>query len=325
MNKSISPKIFIFLGLSALIMLLGCTTSVNLKIKRAPELNLVGIKKLKLSNFVMSGNLDLDLMKKKKGLMGALVDVGVGLGSNKLAEGKYPALVADQTQGIKSELLKNGYYQVTDGEEYDALITGTAYYEVKDAGADKESKDKNGNITKWYEITRTATVQVNFSVANKAGDVIGTSQVKGVSAKTNKADTHEDARNNHAPWERLVREAIANSNGPLVKKIAPYFVFEKRTFAKGKHPGFKSGNKAAKAGNWASASESWKLAQSSSSTKDQAAAIYNLAIYDEVEGKLEDALAKFEQASTLAGGKYTGDVARTRARIAEAKQLQAAE
>jgi len=112
MNKSNSPKIFIFSGLSALIMLLGCTTSVNLKIKRAPELNLVGIKKLKLSNFVMSGNLDLDLMKKKGGFMGALVDVGVGMGSNKLAEGKYPALVADQTQGIKGELFKNGYYQI---------------------------------------------------------------------------------------------------------------------------------------------------------------------------------------------------------------------
>ncbi len=75
----------------------------------------------------------------------------------------------------------------------------------------------------------------------------------------------------------------------------------------------KEGNKAAYKGNWERAVTLWNEAKSSDIKEDEIATTYNLAIYDEVQGRLEQALQKFEAVYGSSGdAKYTIDIASNR-------------
>ncbi len=306
--------------------ILGCSSNVKLQIKKAPELNLVGVKTLKIQKFEISGDLDLDLMNKSGGLLGTVVGMAVDAGANKLAQGRHEGIQQAGLSGLKQVTFQNGYYKVVDGDDCDVSVTGNIYYNVRDEGTDEEDKDDKGNVTRWYEIKRKADVKVKFSITDKSGHIIGMSEVAGSSEKTAKGDDRDEARENVTAWESVVRDALARTNEPFIKKIAPYFVWENRTFEKGESKIIKQGNKAAKNGNWGEAVLLWQQAQSSGSAKDPIAVLYNLAIYDEVEGKLQDALSKFEEVQKTSGNaKYSRDIARTKARIEEEKKLKEAE
>ncbi len=314
-----------FFSLCICILFSACSTSVNLRIKRAPEINLIGVKTLKLEEFKFSGDLNLDVVDNPGGLVGVILDVGVGVGAYKMAEKKHSALQFHHIEGLKNAFYNNGFYNVTDGINHDATISGTIYYEIEDKAEQKESKDKEGNVSTWFEIARRATVTVNFSIHDKKGNLLGTSMLKTWQRDVSKGDTKDQARDKITPFEKLLRSTLDKSNPVLVTKIAPHFVYERRVFAKGKHKSIKIGNKIAKQGDWSGAADSWSQALNASDKKDRAAALFNLAIYDEVEGKLQEALKKYEEASSLMEGKYARDVSRTRARIAEAERLREAE
>jgi hypothetical protein len=307
----------------------GCATSVRLKIQRAPELSLPGVKSLKLQPFSVSGDLDLNLVNSSNSMLGSLVNAAAGAGANKLGESKNPALQADHLQGLQSALFKNGFYEVNDGKTgkaSDAVMSGTVYYEVEDKGESKEEKDSDGKILHWYEMNRQAKVTVRFNVARSSGEMIGSSEVSGMASESTKEKTENDARNHVTPWEKVVRAAILNAQEPTVQKIAPYFVYENRTFEKGKSPDIKAGNKAAKEGQWDEAVNLWKSGGASSDLADQIASVYNLGIYHEAQGDLPSALASFESAKQLSGKpKYDKDIRRTQTLIDDAQKIKAAE
>jgi tetratricopeptide (TPR) repeat protein len=307
----------------------GCSTSVRLKIQRAPELNLPGVKSLRLDPFSVSGDLNLNLVNSSNSMLGSLVNAAAGAGATKLGESKHPALQADHLQGLQSALFKNGFYEVNDGKggkPIDAVVTGTVYYEVEDEGETQSEKDSDGKVQTWFEMHRKAAVTIRFNVARASGEMIGTSEAKGMASETTKDKTENDARNHVTPWEKVVRAAILNAQEPTVQKIAPYFVYERRTFEKGKSAGIKAGNKAAKDGQWDEAVSAWKSAGASGDLADQIASVYNLGIYHESQGDLPSALAKFEEAKQLSGKpKYDKDIRRTRGLIDDAQKIKEAE
>jgi hypothetical protein len=307
----------------------GCSTSVRLKIQRAPELNLAGVKSLSLEPFSVSGDLSLNLVNSSNSMLGSLVNAAAGAGANKLGESKNPALQADHLQGLQSALFQNGFFKVNEGKGDkggDAIISGTVYYEVEDEGQNGEEKDSDGKKVGYYEMTRKAKVTVKFNVKRSTGEMIGSSEATGMAEESTKQPTENDARNRIKPWEKVVREALLAAQEPTVRKIAPYFVYERRTFEKGKSPDIKAGNKAAKAGLWSEAVAYWQSGGASGDPADKVASVYNLGIYDESQGDLPGALAKFEEAKQLSGKpKYDKDIMRTRALIEDARKIKVAE
>ncbi len=307
----------------------GCSTSVRLKIQRAPELNLPGVKSLKLEPFSVSGDLNLNLVNSSNSMLGSLVNAAAGAGANKLGESKHPALQADHLQGLQAAFFKNAFFEINDGKSdkpSDAVISGTVYYEVEDEGEAQEEKNSDGKIEKWYEMTRKAKATIRFNVKRHSGEMIGTSEAIGMATVVTKKETENDARNHVTPWEKVVRQAILNAQEPTVQKIAPYFVYETRTFEKGKSADIKAGNKAAKVGQWDEAVSHWKTAGEQGEAADKIASVYNLGIYHESQGDLPAALAKFEEAKQLSGKpKYDKDIRRTRTLIEDAKKIKETE
>jgi hypothetical protein len=306
-------------------LLAGCATTIQLQIKRAPELNLVGVKKLKIEPFGVSGSLSLDNGLGGGGILGAVIGMAVDAGASKIAEEKHPGLQAAELLGIKQTVYTDGYYTVTEGQDYDAVVTGAIHYEVRDSGGDRQTKDDQGRVYVWYQIDRTAEVRVQFSVADKTGKVIGASQVYTSVSYDARGENRQRAFDNAAPWESMVQKGLTETQEPFIRKIAPYFVTERRTFENGESEAIKEGNKAAGAGNWDTAVELWQQGRESGAEKDQIAALYNLGIYDEVEGRLADALKKFETVQKMSGeAKYAADIKRTQTRIDEAEQMRLA-
>jgi tetratricopeptide (TPR) repeat protein len=193
---------------------------------------------------------------------------------------------------------------------------------VTDSGEVK-SYSKDGKVTDYYELTRKASVEVRFTVLDKSGTVLGVSEVRGHAEKMTRDPDRDWVRKNSPAWDDLVKAALQQTPESFLHKIAPYFVTESRTFENGEAESIKSGNEAARKGDWGTAVQCWKDAEAGGNPKDKVAALYNLGIYDEVDGRLQDALSKFEEVKNLSNdAKYNKDISRTQARIAEEEKLR---
>jgi len=306
-----------------IIILAGCSTSVRLRVERAPELSLTGIEKLKIDRFGVTGKLDLELIKKEGDVLGTIAKIAIDAGTNKMAKRQHPSISASHRQGLKSVISSHGYYKVTEGADFDAKIGGDIYYNVKDAGQEKVETDKKGNSRKYYELTRNANVSLQITVTDKKGEVIGTSSAHARAWNRTRKDNHTAAIIGAEIWHKVVKNALAASHSVVLQRIAPYSVWQSRKLVKGKSKSVKKGIKAARKGNWPEAVFLWKSAQNTGNHKDKAAALYNLGVYDEKEGRLEDALSKYEQVLQLSGdAKFANDVERKKARIEEEERIK---
>jgi len=312
------------LAVASSLLLGGCATSTQIKIRKAPELSLPTVKTVKVKEFEITGDLQLDLVSAGGGLMGELVGAAADAGANALASKKDSAMQRQNLVSLKQAIMQNGFYKLTDGDDYDALISGTGFYEVKDDGEEGSSKS-DGKTTTWYEIRRKATSKLNFIVTDKSGKVLGASEALGVQSTSARGSFAGEARARIDAWQGLVKKSLVSANEGLVKKIAPYFVTETRTFAKGDNGTIKEANKLAEQGSWDGAVPTWKNALTGS-TADKAAALHNLAIYDEVQGNVEEALAKYQEVQKLDPSSSNAmDVTRTLARIEEIRKLKEVE
>lgn len=78
------------------------------------------------------------------------------------------------------------------------------------------------------------------------------------------------------------------------------------------------GNKAANQGDWDTAVKCWKEGAASEEPVDQVAGSYNLGLYAEKEGRLQEALTKYQEVKHLSDDeKFNDDIARVQARIEE--------
>jgi hypothetical protein len=120
----------------------------------------------------------------------------------------------------------------------------------------------------------------------------------------------------------VVDSPLEETAEKLLRKISPHVVREQRRFATGASTVIKDANAAAEKGNWQEAVRLWTQASQSGNQTDWIAGIHNLAIYDEVEGKLDDAQKKYEEifASTR-DPKYQRAAASVRARMDDAVWL----
>lgn len=317
-------RILLPVGLASIALLVsGCASTTRLQIKRAPEMSLPGVKTIKLKEFDVTGDLKLDLTSGG-GLLGAVVSAGLDAGVNAAAAKKDEGFQKQNLSDLKQAILKNGYYKITDGDNYDALITGSYVYDVEDDGEEGSEKTKEGTRY-WYEIKRKTNAKVNFTVADKTGNIIGASDASGYTTASARGDDKYQARNNIEGWQSLVRKCFSQSNEALVRKIAPYYVTESRTFEKGDDSRIKDAGKQASEGSWDAAVATWKSTLSGT-PKDKVASLHNLAIYDESQGEVDSALVKYKEVQKLdPSSSHAQDVSRTLGRVEEIKRLKDAE
>jgi hypothetical protein len=309
------------MGLSA------CVTSIPVKIRRAPELNLIGVKTLHVEPFKVNGNLDLDVGNTGKGLLGAVAGVAVDAGVNKLAERKHPGIQQQHLDGLRGVIVSDGYYQVVeDGKPTDGKLTGAIQYEVNDEGNEETVSEKvdNKKVEKQvYTLVRTAKVTLRLQVTGADGKMLGATELTAEAQDKETRDKRDQARDDIEEWDSLVRKALGTLQHPTLQRIAPYFVTERRTLAKGDSDTIKEANKTAARGEWKAAAQMWSDAGQAGTGKDKLAATYNLGVYAEVEGRLDDALKQFQEAKA-SDAKYNVDVARIENRIQEEERMKAA-
>jgi len=324
MNPHFPPKRHLAAMILGLALAPACSTSIAVQIRRAPELNLPGVKKVRVEGFTVTGNLSLDVVDTGGGVLGALANVAVDAGVNKLSEGKRQELQTHHMNGFRGVIAGDAYYTVVEGGQ-DATLGGTVTYDVADKGEATSTKDKAGVERKEYTTVRTAKVAVRLNVVSATGQVLGSTEVSASAQNKSVGADRDAARKNLEAWDVLARRAITDTQQPMLQRIAPYFVTERRTLAKGDADAIKNANEKAGNGDWASASAMWTAAAASGSVADKTAAAYNLGVFAEVEGRLEDAVAKFEEAKKLSGDpKYAGDISRVQVRMDEERRIKAA-
>ena len=294
----------------------GCSTTVSFKVRRAPEINLAGIKTLKVADVEMDSELSLDMVNDNSGLGGVidlLGNVGVEVIANKSLKKKF---IRKYVSGLENCIAKSGHFKMVKGNPFDAQIKGVVQYKVKDVASQVQEKDSTGALIKREKILRKVSVSVLFNIEDSSGKELGKSKVNVFSQTVGKGIIKQEARDQIMNWDKLVLRTLAKSHTPLLRKIAPYEIYEKRVLEKGDDKSIKAGNKLAKKGQWMEAVDRWKPFENSGSRKDQAASWYNRAVYDEVEGRLEEALSKYEKAKEVSGNpKYNSYIKRVTRRI----------
>jgi len=223
-----------------------------------------------------------------------------------------------------------------------AMIAASGGYSVKDVGEwqtyTKTVKDKKGKKKKVkkkrYEYSRRVSLQLTFRIIdvesgrlivsktnraanfNKGGWIESKYQSRGATKKA-AADGLPD-------WMPIVDELVGQVLDKTVKQIAPHTVTEKRIVEKGDSKRMESALEYCKRDMWDDAYKIWAdVLKSHPSKKDRIAAVYNIGLYYEVFGRLDQADQYYKKSFELSGdSKYLDARARVARRKKEIERLQ---
>lgn len=325
--------------------LVGCATpAVNLSVKRTPELNLAKVKTIGVGEFTVDGTVHLSADKKEESFKSILATIAKEMVAGGASSSNTPSAAKLQEvyhQDLTSALVRNGYFQVNqDNSAADGVISGRVDYSVNEelhddsvcsyTPYDPNNSSQNTNTdpkNNTHCLMRKVVADVSFQVAGKNGLVIGASKVSNTKSNTwyGKNDDEVRKQAGQSDVSTMVADTIAGTHDSLIQKIAPYYVTVSLKLDEGESELIKKANKAAAKGDWHEAISLWNEGSKNGKNADQIASIYNLAIYDEFTGKLNDALKKYQDiyASTM-NPKYNKDISRVKAQIGEEIKLSQA-
>lgn len=310
----------ITLCLSLCLLLSGCSKSVQLKIMRAPEIELPKSHSLKIEPFIMSENLAVKEYDDGTALS-FILDI-VTYDSDEIVR-KNSHFQRLHTIGLGKVVAADSHLIVDWGNTEDFTLGGTLFYSVKDSLSKVKRKDSQGKPYQAIILKRNAEVTVELRVTDKNKNLLGTSSFSLSKQAEAEARSEQKVFRDIIQWEILVEELIEESYVPTLHTIAPHSVIEKRVFAKGPSKLFKEANKAAEKNDWQKALNLWKEAEKSGECKDKGASMYNQAIFAETKDSLEEALRLYEEAYELTRKSSWKDaIKRTRSRIEEAQRLR---
>jgi len=220
-----------------------------------------------------------------------------------------------------------------------ALITGSGSYSVKDEGGwekytvkEKNSEGKKVDVEKErYAIYRLVNANVTFRVIDVNNGSI-------IASKTNSASNYaykkrymasgkdaEEAAKGLPDWNPIVNGVVSSLTDQIVMQIAPHTIVEKREIEEGESDKMETAMEYARRDLWDEAKTIWEnvLKTKKSDKEDKIAATYNLGLYYEVFGFLDDAENYYQAAFKLSkDSKYLDARARINRRREELKKLQ---
>jgi tetratricopeptide (TPR) repeat protein len=220
----------------------------------------------------------------------------------------------------------------------EAVLFGMGSYTVSDAGdwqeRTRKEKYKEGDKTKEreikytvYEAVRTVNAELTYRVVSITTGLV-------IASKTNRASHRLTAENDQKPeayqnlplWRPAVDQLVGQILSQAVVQIAPHVVSERREIKSGKTRTMKAGLEYAKRGMLAEALAQWQQTledNSDKGRKDRVAAWYNIGIYHEINGDLDQAAELFDRCFTTLGDEdYLDAKARVLARKEELKRLE---
>lgn len=321
-------KYFISVLSITLLILGGCGGTVKYKIEHPPEICMGKVQNIKINKFSVSGNLDLDQKNNSK-IIGEIVNFAKStitqeVGNKEIKNYYY--------SNMMNKFANNHFYNVIENSEnYGAEISGSIFYSVQDnysvSKNNEKKKTKDGKkITvtqKIYTLQRETDVTVNIRAIDRAGNVLGASQVEANSSDLVTENSLKSAIDNIECWESLAQDALDNTMTSVYRKLIPYYTYEHLKLEKGDSKKIKGAIQKAKKGKWKAALKVWNSKKNSENEKDKIASLYNIAIYNEVYGQLENATEIFKNLNKLTNSsKYNKDIRRIDKRKTELKKLE---
>jgi len=228
----------------------------------------------------------------------------------------------------------------------DGLMTGEGRYFVRDQGAWEAytvtEKDKNGKkkkvTKKRYRLSRFVSAMITYRLIDvQSGRVVasktnrmanyaenGYPGMRGKSAYTVTGKDEKDAAQKLTDWRAILDMLVEALNQQCVAQIAPHVVTEKRVIKEGDSKMMKTALGYAKRDLWEDAQRLWRqVLDHPPSKEEKIAAMYNLGVYYEVFGFLNDAEHMFKQCYEQSGDEaYLDDQARVRRRMEELRRLR---
>lgn len=158
-----------------------------------------------------------------------------------------------------------------------------------------KSKDKDGNtiIETRYDAQLSTEVKLAWRMYDpKNRQLIDEFRVAEGLNWEESADTHEDAIDLLPHRQLTVNETSGLAGSSYGMRIAPVWINVERTYFKDhkKSIQMEKATRYAKAGNWKTAAAQWQILVNSPDPKLAGKAAYNMAVANEVEGKLTSAL-----------------------------------
>lgn len=270
--------------------------------------------------------------------------------SGLVENGHYEILEREQIQRIMEEhkLNMSGLLDEDQAAEIgkmlgvDALIYGIGNYSVHDKGdwkvltrtVKKRYKKEDGTTDikkvkesyKKYRAVRRVNTQLTFRVINvETGVIMAAKNLSGERRLYADRNTKQDAYSNLPDWRPMVDYSVQNIVRQAVVQIAPYQVTQRREIMKGKTDAMKRGMDYAKRGLMDDAQKAWSEAledNSKKGKKDRVAALYNMGMYHELSGRLDQAEEKYNACYKLSrNGKFLDHRARIQVRKKELERL----
>ena len=349
--------------LFACIIVAGCSSTkpIPVRILKPATVTMPGIKSISIINFEVTEGLDkMSGIEAARKLNAALVANGhFEMVEGWKAKAALSAIAEEEGREIAA-LGVTDYQKVGKEIGADAVIFGSVgIHSSNDTWkkSKREIKEKVDGKTQKRKIeeavvTRTARVGITFRVVDvqkgtvlaslsetaeakdvkaqeieeKSGFLGGISKLRGALGK--EASPEEKAKAlataNLLPPNILFDRALANLSDIIVQNIAPHYVDESRIIQKGKHQLMKSGYNFAIRDLWDDSKEAWlSVTENSGATSDHPQAWYNLGVYHELEGNLDEAEKNFKTAYGLKPEElYLDAKARIRKRKEEMERLQ---
>lgn len=251
---------------------------------------------------------------------------------------KIESIIQEQALSLSGMINEDKAVEIGNLAGAQAMITGSGFYSVKDEGGwekytEEEKKDgKKVMVEKErYSIFRNVNAEMTFRIIDVTHGTV-------VASKTNRA-SNSGQRNSYKSsgpdemtaarglkdWKPIVDNLVHNILDQTIRQIAPHTVTENRQIEEGKSDKMERAIDFAKHDLWEDAKKIWEsvLDKKNSEKEDKIAATYNIGLFYEIYGFLDDAEEWYQKAYKLSkDSKYLDARSRIIKRRQELIQLQ---
>lgn len=215
----------------------------------------------------------------------------------------------------------------------EGMIMASGTYYVQDRGKWETYKEKKVE-KKRYRISRQVDVQITYKIVNiTTGSIVASKNNALANGKNGRvankySGTGKDEKSafrNVPDWRPIVDELVNKILNQTVWQVAPHYITESREIEEGDSPQMEAAVEYAKRDLWGDAKEIWELViqDPSAEKEDRVGATYNIGLYYEIFGQLDEAEQYFDKAFKLSGdSKYLDARVRIDRRRKELQRLE---
>lgn len=340
----------------------ACKTTTSVRMLKPAELDVGAVKKIAVLDFDFTGSWDLEETSAKnlEELGIKILEKAITKEKPPDPRSAYPG--KNITDMLIAKLVNNRYYTVIEREQIakileeqafslsgvidenqaaqigklvgaEGLVMGSGTYSIKDKGEWETYKEKKEE-KKRFRISRMVDARITFKIVDVTRGTIIISQTNSASnARGNKvaAKYSSTGRNEREAlkgvpdWRPIVDDLVSQILNHTIRQIAPHYVDERRIIEEGESPAMEAAVEYAKRGLWEDAKGLWETVMEDpvADKEDRIAATYNMGLYYEVNGQLDEAENMFDSSFKLSGDtKYLDAKVRIQNRRNELERLK---